>query len=219
MLMHSLTVLLLITAVQGDIERLSPTELRIGNIRIDTEKHEISIPGIVNSASALEFVASTKGGGKKYESAIELDTTAVTFNTALILLGLDSSRAEPSRYHFDPNTPKGDSVEIWIEWKNDQGATRRVPAEEIVYSNITKRVLQKAQWVYTGSGFLPNGQYLAERDGVLIGFVHDPASVIENASSDGIGRFGSFVLNPSVNLKPDQPVTVTVRAIVRPDGK
>ena len=67
------------------IERLSPGLFRIGNIRIDTSKREISVNGVVNEARTLEFIAGTKGGFKNYETALELDTNAINFNLALIL--------------------------------------------------------------------------------------------------------------------------------------
>src|SRR5688572_2393488 len=102
------TILLLWGLLQAPVEKVSPTELRMGSVRIDTEKHEISIPGRINAATVLEFVANSTGGVKRYESAITLETSAVTFNTALILIGLDPSNAEPARFHFDPNAPKGD---------------------------------------------------------------------------------------------------------------
>ena len=201
------------------VEKLGPNLLLMGSIRIDTAKREISVPGTVNSPMALEFVANTKDGFKAYESALELETNAVTFNTALILIGLDPSNAEPARFHFDPTTPKGDPVDIWVEWQGDNGTTRKVPAEEIVYSEIRKQTLQNAQWVYTGSVFSEEGRYLAERDGVLIGFVHTPATIIENASPDGVGRYGSFVLNPSLGLSVGQSVVLTVRAMARANKK
>src|SRR5688572_13346036 len=120
------------------IERLSPGLFRIGNIRIDTGKREISVNGVVNEARTLEFIAGTKGGFKNYESALELDTNAINFNLALILLGLDSARAVPPKRHLDPDPPKGDPVDVFIEWQ-ENGRPRVIRAEELVYNEEAKQ--------------------------------------------------------------------------------
>jgi hypothetical protein len=70
--------------------------------------------------------------------------------------------------------------------------------------------------VYTGSQFVETPDYrlyLAEVDGVLIGFMHGPQSIIDNPRSDAIGRFGFYILNPTLGLKPESPVMLTVKVI------
>jgi hypothetical protein len=194
------------------IERLSPGLFRIGNIRIDTGKREISVNGVVNDARTLEFIAGTKGGFKNYETALELDTNAINFNLALILLGLDSARAVPPRRHLDPDPPKGDPVDVFIEWQ-DNGRARVVRAEELVYNEETKRTLPEGPWVYTGSLFVARAnRYMADVDGTLIGFVHSPSTIIENPARL-VGGYGASQINPALNLKPGMAVKVTIRSI------
>src|SRR3954470_3995390 len=96
------------------VEKLGDNLYRIGNIRVDTSRSEISVPGTINrDVTTLEFIANTRGGLKAYESALSLDTDAITFNTALILIGLNRTRARNTpTAHFDPATPDGDQVEI-----------------------------------------------------------------------------------------------------------
>jgi len=195
------------------VERLGPNLLRVGSIRVDSAKREISVSGTVNNARVLEFVANTKGGFKGYESAIELDTNAINFNLALILIGLDKDHAVLPRFHFDPNPPKGDPVEILVTWE-DAGKMRTVRAEELVYNDVTKQTLPEGPWVYTGSAFIPNSRaYMADMDGVLIGFVHTPAPIIENPTPVPPGQYGSTRLNPGLGLMPGTRITVTVRAL------
>ena len=196
------------------IEEIGEDVYRVGSIRVDLAHKEAVVVGVVNDVSVLEFVATTKGGFKSYESAIELDTDAISFNLAMLLLGLDKSRAVLSRYHFDPDPPQGDPVEIWIEWE-DGGETRRVRGEQLVYNESSKKTLPETPWVYTGSVFMPDGSYLAERDGVLIGFVHTPAPIIENPLPDGVGNYGAWILNPTIGLAPGTSITVTVKALDR----
>src|SRR3989338_9272284 len=150
-------------------------------MRVDTAKREVTIPGSLNPVTTLEFVANTKFGYKAYESAITLETNAVSFNAAMLLIGLDPARARPSVMQFDLTPPQGDPVEINVEFQVN-GTTRRVKVEELLYDQRTKKTVREGPWVYTGSTFVDTGdgsgkKFLAELDGVLIGFMHGPQAV------------------------------------------
>ncbi len=196
------------------VEALGEGLFRVGNIRVNTVTRELSVAGTVNDATVLEFVANTKGGWKSYESAIELDTNAITFNVALLLIGMDPANSVPPTRHFDPATPKGDPVDIWVEWMAN-GKPRRIPAEELVFNTDTKRTLPPGPWVYTGSSInaRTNG-FLADIEGSLISFVHTPAPIIEHPAP--VQRnYGSNRFNPNLGLSPGDAVTLTVRAVTR----
>lgn len=199
--------------LQAAVEKLGKNLFRVGTVRVDTAKREISVTGKVNGdVSVLEFVANTKGGGKAYESAIELDTNAIFFNTACILIGLDRARSVRPVSHFDPRAPEGDPVEVVVSWQ-ENGRTRQVNAEQLLYDREKKRVITNSRWVYTGSMLLENGMFLADADGVLIGFVHTPAPIIENVSSDAVSRYGAIVLNEELGLKAGTTIMLTVKAL------
>lgn len=197
------------------VERLGPGLLRIQNVRIDTNKREVSVPGKVNNemteSTILEFIANGSAGGKTYETALGLDTDAVSLNTALLLIGLDPKNARVPTMHFDPVPPAGDPVEIWVEWTEGRN-TRRVRVEELLYDNRTRKTMPAGPWVYTGSTFF-EGQFLATLDGVLIGFVHSPSPLIENPSAGAVGAFGSVIFNSRLGLTGGSPITLIVRAI------
>ncbi len=57
----------------------------------------------------------------------------------------------------------------------------------------------------------PDTVFLADVDGVLIGFVHSPAPLIERADPVP-GPYGAIRLNPSAGVAAGTAVTVTVRA-------
>lgn len=197
----------------AQVQTLGPNRLRIGAVDINTATREISVAARTNSATILEFVANTLGGFKAYESALTVQTDAITFNTALILIGLDQKRARTPRFHFDPEPPKGDPVDVWVDW-NAGGTPRRIRVEQLLLDKRTNTTMEEGPWVYTGSSFAPNGgPYLAESDGVLIGFVHSPAPIIENPRRGAVDAYGSVVFNDRLGLKPETPVTLVVRAI------
>jgi hypothetical protein len=194
------------------IQKLGEHTFRIGQINVDTMKREVVVSGSANAPSVLEFVANTIGGFKAYESALTLNTDAITFNTALVLIGLDKTRARVPTRHFDPEPPKGDPVDITVEW-DAAGQRKRIRVEELLFNRRTNTPLPEGAWVYTGSMFMPDGRYLAELDGVLIGFVHSPAPIIENPRGLGVGRYGEIVMNPNIGLTEGTPVTVTIKAL------
>ena len=197
------------------ITKLSPTTYRIGEMTIDTKARTLTVPGTVNDAVILEFVATKLDGIKAYESALTLNTNAVSFNAALLLLGLDPARSKPSKVQFDPEAPQGDPVEVTVSWSAG-GESRTEPVESLLFDQRTKQPLAKGPWVYTGSQFFDSGEhryYLAEQDGVLIGFMHGPQSIIDNPRDDARGGFGMIVFNPNLGLKPGMPVTLMVKAL------
>ena len=197
------------------VEKVGDNLFRVGSLRVDTAKHEVSLPGKVNDTQVLEFIANTKNGFRAYESAFELESDGVTFNLAMILIGLDKANSVLPRFHFDPNPPVGDPVEVWIEWKAGD-ETKRMRADEILWDKEKKQAFPRAQWVYTGSYVQEDGRYMADSDAVLIGFVHDRSSIIEWTGSNGVGRFGNVVINPSIGLLPGMPITLIVKATKPP---
>jgi hypothetical protein len=197
------------------VEKLSDTQFRIGKIHIDTAKREATVPGKVNPTSALEFVASARNGVKNYETALELDTDPINFNLAMILLGLDKAKGVPSKAQFDSTAPQGDPVELWVEWTG-AGGKKKMKAEELLWNAERKATFAGTGWVYTGSMFM-DGRFLAEVDGVLIGFVHTPSSIIERVDFER-APYGAVQLNPNLNLEPGTTVTLTVKAI-KPNPK
>lgn len=212
-----ITVLCLVMAAmaleaQGPaIQKLGESLYKVGQLRVDTAKRELTAPATINDVLTLEFAANTKGGLKAYESAITIDSDAITFNAALLLLGLDPANGRPSRYQFDPETPQGDPVSVELAW-----GSRRVPIEELLFDQRNNKTLRQGPWVYTGSTFYDGGhgrQFFAEVEGVLIGMMHGPAALIENPRNDAVTGYGSYVINPKLGIPPGSAITVIVTAL------
>lgn len=194
------------------IEKTGDQKYRIGAVQIDTAKREVVVPARINDVVNVEFVATGRLGIKAYESLLSLNTDAVPFNAALLLIGLDPSRSRPSRMQFDPVPPSGDAVELLIEFNGD---SRRIPVEDLLYDQGLKQSLTPGPWVYSGSAFVPgsNGKvYLAEMDGVLVGMMHGPSAIIDTPRNDFTTRFGYIVPNPKL-AKPGAVVSFIIRAV------
>lgn len=194
-------------------ESLGNGKYRIGSITVDTDLKEITIPGVWHmNEGTIEYIASVKGGHKLYETILEMDANAYEFNLSLILIGLDQKKGKAAKFHFDPASPEGDQVEIWVEWENG-GKKNSLRAEELIYDAGKKAALSTMQWVYTGSTILENGQYMAQMDGILIGFVHDPAAIIDAATDSGLVPYGMLVINKKVAPPVGTKITLKVKSL------
>ena len=197
------------------VERLGDNLLRVGNIRVDTKAREISVPGKVNDVTGLEFLATAKGGVEGIR-----ERARARHGRDHVQPGAAADRARSQELRRADGCisiripPKGDPVEIWIEWDADGKRGARA-AKSSSTTRTTKQTLAADCWVYTGSTFMEhNNAYLADLEGTLIGFVHTPAPVIEH-SAPIIGNYGANQLNTKLNLKPGTPVTMTIRALPR----
>lgn len=192
------------------IEKLGNGLFALGSLRVDTNKKEVTVPGFVNDVPILEFLVNTKGGFKNYESAIEADTNAITFNVALLLIGLDTAGSAAPPVDRGPEPPRGQQVDVLVQWQEGDRA-RSVPAEELIMIGPTRTTLPKAPWIYTGSVLMKEQNALiADMDGILIGFMHTRASLIDHGARLE-HSYGAYVLNTDV-IKPGTKVTVVVRA-------
>jgi hypothetical protein len=72
------------------------------------------------------------------------------------------------------------------------------------------REVKAGSWVYIGSFFSEEGRFMAEGSGVLVGFVHDPMSVVEHREGLGIGRWGSVAGNADLAPPVGTPIWLTV---------
>ena len=201
------------------IEKIGPSLYRLGKVRVDTASREVTVSGKINAnVETLEFVANTKDGWRAYESAVSLDTDAITFNAALILIGLDPAHATGSpKSHFDPSAVAGDVVTVSLDCPG--GECQRMPAERLMFDKMRKETVSGGKWVYTGSSFLPDGHFLADLGAVLIGFVHDPGDVIEYSVGAGVGNYGQIVTNPTLGLAAGTTITITVKSATPPSSR
>jgi len=196
-------------APEPQVEDLGGGRYRIGTIEVDKEARKFTVPGTVIAladGTPIEYLAISRVGSKAYESLVQLDVSAVEFNLACILIGLDRDKAVRPQQHFDPVEVTGDVVDIRISWQGEDGA------REMEIERLLKDTTDAADhvWVYTGSSFLLDGRYLAEIIGTLIGVVHDPGSIIQHQRGLGLGNYGAVTMDPDTVPPGGTPVSVMV---------
>jgi hypothetical protein len=190
------------------IEDRGKGRYRIGRLKLDRTRQRFAVRGIIlRDEPPLEFLVVTADGFKAYESLVKVRANAHEFNLACILIGLDPERAKPPQRHFDPEPVVGDAVDVRVTWRTGDGRRTSSDAADLVRSGDA--TLPRGEWVYTGSRVLPDGRYLAAVNSTLIGFVHEPATVIEHRSGL-LGQFDRVTVNRDVAPPVGTRVTVHV---------
>lgn len=199
-------------AEKPTIERIDKHRYRINEIVVDKAAGKFTVPGrIIHLNAPLEYLAVTVGGMKEYESLLELTASARDFNLACILIGLDEAKSVKPEYQFSAKPVEGQSVTISVSWLEEgktvtvSGANAMLQGEETFDNN---------SWVYIGSETSADGQqFMAEMAGTLIGFVHDPFSVIDHKFGAGMDNYGMISGNDKVLPEEGARITLTVMLV------
>jgi len=195
----------------GEIRPLGQDRFQIGRIVVDKRAGRFTVPGRVHVlGKPLEYLATSPGGMKAYETLLELDASGSEFNLACILLGLERDANEvPWRQYRQVPRLVGARIALSIAW-SDGGKRRQVPAAQALLNADAGVQPDSVEWVYTGSPASEgNGRFAADDTGVLIGFVHDASSIVEAATPIGIGAYGSVRGHPMV-----PPVGTAIELVV-----
>jgi hypothetical protein len=202
-----------------EVKPLGDERFQIGKVIVDQRAHTLTVTGrVLRTEPPLEYIAVSVGGVKGYESLLELDATGVEFNLACILLGLSNDDVVLPRYQFDRELAVGPPVAMKVGWGSGP-ARKEYEIAEVLWSDGKAGL--SGDWVYTGS-YNDAGDpspYMAQVLGTLIGFVHDPASVIEHRVGIGIGAYGSIGGNLDVLPEVGSELTVTVESKSPPSGE
>ena len=182
--------------VSGRFKRIAPGVYKLGNLILDTNAGRIEIPGKVNQvAGVIEYLACGRYG-KLHESVFVLDTEPVYLFLALLRLGLKPGGGV--RVRGDPRRPKGDEVEIIIEWE-ENGVKRSARAEQFILDVTTGKPMERTNWVFTGSRVV-GGRLMAQASKSFIATYRDPDALINNplpgGADDTVYRVNSDFIPP-----------------------
>jgi hypothetical protein len=198
------------------IERVSPGIFRFGDIRIDKEAKAVIFPASVNMDKGLLEYLIVRSSGKVHESLLRTNVDPYHLQLALLLLGFEGTD-QPISAQGAPEKPKGERIEIIIEYDKKEGAgssgrINKIKAEEWVArkTNGDLKSPGSLDWVYTGS-LVVQGQFLAQSSGSIAAIYRDPGALIDNASVGGESDEIWFVKEGAVP-PVGTPVTVIIKA-------
>jgi len=176
----------------GEMKALGGDRYQIGTIVVDKKARRFTVPGRVHLlGKPLEYLATTPGGMKAYETLFELDTTGSEFNLACILVGLERDPKLDVIGRSNQTPLAGRRIAISVAW-TEGGKRRQVSAAEAVLNAEAGVKPEDVGWVYIGSPASDGTpQFAADMTGTLIGFIHDNNCVIESVVGIGVGAYGS----------------------------
>ena len=189
---------------------------RLGDIKIDAEKREISFPVVVNmrEGGPIEYVLVHEHG-KVHESILTTSISPMNLQIALKLLKFKSGYGDVFNLLLAPELleeeggtveERGDPIEFSFL---PEGRTQPLHIPDLVMDGMKKSAMQGEPWVYTGSR-IENGTFMAEAEGSIIAIYLDHLAIfnmtIEGADTDErwgansemipeIGTPGKFVIS------------------------
>jgi len=195
----------------GEVKALGNDRYQVGRIVLDKTARKITVPGrVLLLGQPLEYLAGTANprGAKNYESMLELDATGIELNLACLLIGLDRPAQQPAYQQFSKKPLAGQKLSITVSWQEGPKRVSMTAAEALLNQEAGVSP-DSVDWVYAGSPGLV-GQDVDF--GVLIGFVHDPNSVIDSVLGINIGAYGSVRGNPA--MPPvGTPIEITIEPL------
>ena len=176
----------------GEIKPLGQERYQIGKIIVDKAARSFMVPGRVHAlGKPLEYLATSPGGMKAYETLFEVDASGSEFNLACILIGLERDPRHVAQRRSTPGPLLGPRVSIFVAWSED-GKRRKVTAAEALLNPEAEAKAESVEWVYAGAPANDTqGRFAADVTGTLIGFKPDENNVIESSVGIGIGAYGS----------------------------
>jgi hypothetical protein len=176
----------------GELKPLGQERYQIGRIVVDKRARSFTVPGRVHVVGKpLEYLATSPGGMKEYETLLELDATGSEFNLACILVGLERDPKQVAVRQPVPAPLVGQRVAISVAW-SEGDKRRRVSAAEALLNPDAGVKPESVEWVYTGAPASEGrDRFAADVTGTLVGFKPDGNNVIESAVGIGIGAYGS----------------------------
>lgn len=196
------------TSKSPPIVKLSPTKYKIGTIILDVENRQLQFPGEINMEKGVVELLACTPGGKRHESVLVVDIIPYHLQVSLLLLGLNYG--DNLQYQGDPNTPTGDSVEVWVKWQwNNEDYMVR--GEDLIFDLVSKKTMAHTHWIFSGSRVI-NGTYMADMEGSIITTYHDPFTILDNPLPGG-GNDELYVVNHDLVPPKGTEIELIIKAI------
>jgi len=200
------------------IKEIEAGVYQIGSLILDINKNEITVPGKIRKNQGIVEYLATGELGKTHESVLVLDVEPIHLQVALLRLGMEFG--SNLRYQGDPLPPKGDPVEIWVEWEVSQSGSdqtgKRVlhRAEDLVYNVVKDMPMQHTHWIFTGARIIDDRIFTAQTTKSLIAIYRDADAIFNNplpgAADDNTYRVNSELV-PAEETK--------IKLIIKPVNK
>ncbi|WP_254513093.1 YdjY domain-containing protein [Anatilimnocola floriformis] len=125
------------------------------DVWIDTKRKAVVVDGkICLREGQLEMFACPKGT-KEHESIVALNVLPEQVHAGLLAVG--AKKGTPVSFDPQYKAATGDAIEIFVLWKDADGKSHEVRAQEMI-KNVKTGKAMDFDWVFAGSGFFKDEQ-------------------------------------------------------------
>ena len=191
-----------------DIKEVSPGIFQVGTVRLNKEKHEISLPVVVNmNEGPMEYLVVT-GKGKTHESLLVTSAEPFHLQVAMLLINCKGSNGKLIPEDEGKAIP-GEPVEMELQWK--AGNKEKKSRLEKFVSRADKKPVKEGPFIFNGSRMF-DGSFLAQRDGSIVSLITDNSAQFNNPR---VGREDDDMWRPHRKGLPplDSKGTLVIRVI------
>ncbi|MBQ6473989.1 MAG: hypothetical protein IJJ33_18515 [Victivallales bacterium] len=141
------------------VSKLPNGDLQVAGITVRRQAKELAFAGAFKlEAGALEVIIAHPHG-RVHETLLTTEVKALQIQTMLYLLGAQNGVRLPGG-----KQPQGTLVDIFVEWKDQEGKLQRRPVEEWILDRRTNQPMKPVGWTFVGST-IKNGVFLADSEG------------------------------------------------------
>ncbi len=210
------------------VKEISPGLFQIGQARLEQSTRTIKFPAAINMTDGLLEYLLVSRDGPTHESLLVSDLEPNDLHLAMLLLGAKGSPAakgaQPAPGQITEEYLKrapaltGESVSLTVTWKGEGAAEKSGPVEDWLLYGDTNKPPARGPWLYTGSVFGSDGQFIAQQQGVFAALVTNPAALINNPrkghDSDKVWSVNTKAVPPA-----ETPLTVELKLLGQDAGK
>ena len=117
---------------------------------LDTRRKAVVIDGEVCLREGILEMFACPRGTKEHESIVVLDCIPHDVHAALLALG--AKVGTPVKFDPEYVPAKGDIVDVFVLWKDEEGGKHQARAQEWIKYAKTEKAMP-FDWVFAGSGF------------------------------------------------------------------
>ena len=195
------------TGEYPEISQINPGQFEFGQILIEKEIREFSLPAICNQTSGLIEYALVHDQGKIHEALFRTPVSPKLIHATFLLL------KENPQLDFFKSLQRGGTdidltptIQIFVEWEQN-GTSYKEEMNSMIHNQSAKRTLSQNAFVFTGSKVI-DGIYLAEEDGSIVAVYDDFRATLNSRDEES---YSDDVWFPNLEKMPPKELPVTIR--------
>ena len=162
-----------------NIKRLPNGQIKVGNIKVDPKKKEITFLGYLSTYKPIDLeVLICTPYGRTHETVLIADILPVNLQLALLLLGKKNGARLKNN-----QVQQGDMLKIELT-PLFGSKKRKFNINELIFNKKTEEIMKENKWVFVGTNF-KNSIPLANQTGNIVNIWSFSNTILDNPSKTG----------------------------------